>query len=100
MPLRPPLLQLGITYRRIPVAIIGDEVFFDTNLIFVELERRFTPKNGHPSLLCESMMRCGGNFFQLLITWVSYKRRTAGNHLSVLGRSRSIQPRSLVPSGR
>lgn len=54
MPPRPPLLQLGITYRRIPVIMIGDEVFFDTNIVFQELERRFKPEDGFPSLVCES----------------------------------------------
>ena len=53
IPPRPELLQLGISYRRVPVVFIGGEVFFDTNLIFQELERRFKPEDGFPSLLCK-----------------------------------------------
>lgn len=53
VPPRPELLQLGITYRRIPVLFIDNEAFFDTNLIFLELERRFKDQDGFPSLLCK-----------------------------------------------
>lgn len=50
---RPDLLILGITYRRVPVLSIGNDVYFDTSLIIIELERRFTPGKGHPSVYCE-----------------------------------------------
>ncbi|KAF8309684.1 hypothetical protein DL93DRAFT_2170239 [Clavulina sp. PMI_390] len=49
-PPRPQLLEFGITYRRIPVASIGNDVYFDTRLIIDELERRFTPEQGFPSV--------------------------------------------------
>lgn len=48
---RPELLAIGVTYRRIPLLAIGNDIFIDTSLIFSELERRFTPAMGHPSLL-------------------------------------------------
>ena len=51
IPPRAELQQLGITYRRIPVMAIGNDLYFDTSLIVAELERRFGPEKGHPSLL-------------------------------------------------
>jgi len=51
MPPRPALQRLGVTYRRIPVMAIGNDLFFDTSLMVSELEKRFTPENGHPALL-------------------------------------------------
>lgn len=56
-PPRPALLSLGITYRRIPVMSIGNDVFFDTSLMIAELERRFTPEIGHPSIMCAHYLR-------------------------------------------
>lgn len=51
-PPRPALLQMGITYRRIPVMTIGNDVIFDTALMISELERLFKPEDGFPSILC------------------------------------------------
>ena len=41
MPPRPELQQLGITYRKIPVASIGSTVYLDTAGIIHALEERF-----------------------------------------------------------
>ncbi|KAL7274521.1 hypothetical protein RUND412_002583 [Rhizina undulata] len=38
---RPDLASLGVSYRRIPVLAIGNEIFCDTYLIIRELEKRF-----------------------------------------------------------
>lgn len=38
---RPDLSLLGITYRRIPLLAIGNDIYCDTYLILRELERRF-----------------------------------------------------------
>lgn len=54
-PPRPALLQMGITYRRIPVMTIGNDVIFDTALMISELERLFKPEDGFPSILCKSL---------------------------------------------
>lgn len=45
MPPRQDLAILGITYRRIPLLAIGNDVYADTTLILRELERRF-PQGG------------------------------------------------------
>lgn len=42
---------LGITYRRIPILAIGNDVYCDTSLIVSALERRFPPSAGHGTLL-------------------------------------------------
>ena len=41
---------LGITYRRIPILAIGNDVYCDTSLIASALERRFPPSAGYKSL--------------------------------------------------
>ena len=41
---------LGISYRRIPVLAIGNDVYCDTNLISSALERRFPASQGHKTL--------------------------------------------------
>ncbi|KDN43100.1 hypothetical protein K437DRAFT_257624 [Tilletiaria anomala UBC 951] len=43
---RPELDLLGVTYRRIPVLSIDGDLFFDSNLIAEEIERRFPPGIG------------------------------------------------------
>lgn len=45
MPPRPELEILGITYRRIPVLVVGNDVYCDTALAIIALEERF-PKKG------------------------------------------------------
>ncbi|CCL98450.1 uncharacterized protein FIBRA_00448 [Fibroporia radiculosa] len=48
---RPELSQyLGVTYRRIPVLAIGNDIYCDTNLIAAVLERRFPPSAGYGTL--------------------------------------------------
>ncbi|CAL1701069.1 unnamed protein product [Somion occarium] len=48
---RPELAEkLGVTYRRIPVLAIGNDVYCDTSLIASVLERRFPPSEGYKSL--------------------------------------------------
>ncbi|KAF9451685.1 hypothetical protein P691DRAFT_807033 [Macrolepiota fuliginosa MF-IS2] len=42
---------LGITYRRIPILAIGNDVYCDTSLIVSALERRFPPSAGYATLL-------------------------------------------------
>jgi glutathione S-transferase len=44
MPPRPALQSLGVTYRRIPVLAIGNDIIFDTALAIVALEEAF-PKS-------------------------------------------------------
>ncbi|GJE84975.1 glutathione S-transferase family protein [Phanerochaete sordida] len=41
---------LGVTYRRIPILAIGNDVYCDTNLISATLERRFPASAGYRSL--------------------------------------------------
>jgi len=41
---------LGITYRRIPILAIGNDVYCDTSLIVNALERRFPATNGYGTL--------------------------------------------------
>lgn len=41
---------LGLTYRRIPVLAVGNDVYIDTSLIVSALERRFPVASGYPSL--------------------------------------------------
>lgn len=41
---------LGITYRRIPILTIGNDVYCDTSLIVSALERRFPPSAGYGTL--------------------------------------------------
>jgi glutathione S-transferase len=51
MPPRPELgRSLGVTYRRIPVLAIGRDVYCDTSLITLALERRFSPEQGYGTL--------------------------------------------------
>lgn len=48
---RPELSELlGISYRRIPVLAIGNDVYCDTSLIAYALERRFPASAGHGSI--------------------------------------------------
>ncbi|TFK28776.1 hypothetical protein FA15DRAFT_664830 [Coprinopsis marcescibilis] len=48
---RPELADLlGISYRRIPVAAIGNDVYCDTNLIVSALERKFPASQGFGTL--------------------------------------------------
>lgn len=48
---RPELSELlGISYRRIPVLAIGNDVYCDTSLIASVLERIFTKESGYPDL--------------------------------------------------
>lgn len=48
---RPELSELlGVTYRRIPVLAIGNDVYCDTNLIASALERRFPVSQGYKTL--------------------------------------------------
>ncbi|KAI0082451.1 hypothetical protein K474DRAFT_516878 [Panus rudis PR-1116 ss-1] len=48
---RPELSEkLGVTYRRIPVLAIGNDVYCDTSLIASVLERRFPSSEGYKSL--------------------------------------------------
>lgn len=50
-PPRPELSELlGITYRRIPVLAIGNDVYCDTSLIASALERRFPASQGYKTL--------------------------------------------------
>ncbi|TCD70432.1 hypothetical protein EIP91_003513 [Steccherinum ochraceum] len=42
--------QLGITYRKIPVLAIGNDVYCDTSLIATALERRFPASEGYGTL--------------------------------------------------
>lgn len=41
---------LGLTYRRIPVLAIGNDVYCNTDLIASTLERRFPPSAGYKPL--------------------------------------------------
>lgn len=41
---------MGITYRRIPVVAIGNDVYCDSSLIASALERRFPKSKGYPTL--------------------------------------------------
>ncbi|KAF8076344.1 hypothetical protein FPV67DRAFT_1471382 [Lyophyllum atratum] len=41
---------LGITYRRIPILAIGNDVYCDTSLIASALERRFPPSAGYGTI--------------------------------------------------
>lgn len=43
---RPELELIGVSYRRIPVLAIGNDVYCDTSLIASVLERRFPPSAG------------------------------------------------------
>ncbi|KAG6919404.1 hypothetical protein DXG01_006287 [Tephrocybe rancida] len=45
---------LGLTYRRIPVLAIGNDVYCDTSLIASTLERRFPPSNGYGTIFPKS----------------------------------------------
>lgn len=50
-PPRPELSDLlGITYRRIPLLAIGNDVYCDTSLIASVLERRFPASQGYKPL--------------------------------------------------
>ena len=50
-PPRPELSELlGVTYRRIPVLAIGNDVYCDTSLIASVLERRFPASQGYKPL--------------------------------------------------
>ncbi|KAJ7744478.1 hypothetical protein DFH07DRAFT_834454 [Mycena maculata] len=42
--------QLGITYRRIPILAVGNDVYCDTSLIASALERRFPAAQGYGTL--------------------------------------------------
>ncbi|THV08599.1 hypothetical protein K435DRAFT_825045 [Dendrothele bispora CBS 962.96] len=45
---RPEITELlGLTYRRIPVLAIGNDIYCDTSLIIPALERRFPTKKGY-----------------------------------------------------
>lgn len=51
IPPRPELSELlGITYRRIPILAIGNDVYCDSGLIASILERRFPAAEGYGSL--------------------------------------------------
>ncbi|KAJ6484989.1 hypothetical protein C8R47DRAFT_1130413 [Mycena vitilis] len=41
---------LGVTYRRIPILAIGNDIYCDTSLIASALERRFPPAQGYASI--------------------------------------------------
>jgi glutathione S-transferase len=41
---------LGVSYRRIPVLAIGNDVYCDTSLIASALERNFPPEQGYGTL--------------------------------------------------
>jgi hypothetical protein len=48
---RPELSELlGVTYRRIPVLAIGNDVYCDTSLISYALERHFPPSAGYGTI--------------------------------------------------
>lgn len=48
---RPELSDLlGINYRRIPVLVIGRDVYCDTGLISSVIERRFSQEDGHGTI--------------------------------------------------
>lgn len=50
MPPRPELRMLGISYRRIPVLAIGNDIYCDSALIGPTLERRFPPSEGYGTI--------------------------------------------------
>jgi len=52
MPPRPELLEIGVTYRRIPVLAIGNDVYLycDSSLIASVLERRFPQSEGYGTI--------------------------------------------------
>ena len=51
--------RLGVTYRRIPVMAIGNDVYCDSSLIAAVLERRFPPSAGFGTLFPKR--KGGGN---------------------------------------
>lgn len=42
--------RLGIGYRRIPLLAIGNDVYCDTSLISLVLERSFPKEEGYPTI--------------------------------------------------
>ncbi|KAJ7744477.1 hypothetical protein DFH07DRAFT_834450 [Mycena maculata] len=51
MPPRPEITELlGVTYRRIPILAIGNDIYCDTSLIVSTLERRFPTAQGYGTL--------------------------------------------------
>lgn len=48
---RPIIATLGVTYRRIPIMVLGNDVYADTSLMIQVLEERFTDGDVHPALL-------------------------------------------------
>ncbi|OCH88279.1 hypothetical protein OBBRIDRAFT_827226 [Obba rivulosa] len=50
MPPRPELLILGVTYRRIPVLAIGNDVYCDSSLIASILEQRYPASEGYGTI--------------------------------------------------
>lgn len=42
--------KLGVSYRRIPILAIGNDVYCDSSLIANALERHFPPSEGYKSL--------------------------------------------------
>ncbi|OBZ76617.1 hypothetical protein A0H81_03728 [Grifola frondosa] len=47
---RPDLSRLGVTYRRIPVLAIGNDIYCDSSLIASALERRFPSSKGYGTI--------------------------------------------------
>lgn len=68
-PPRPPLLSLGLTYRRIPVLAIGNELYCDTSIASLALETIFSRAKGFKSIDggnaegCDFMMEWGSAQF-------------------------------------
>lgn len=62
---------------------IGNDVYFDTCLMIAELEHRFTPENGHPSLLCMFLL-CQSQRDLFLIVVFSIERRIGADNDAAL----------------
>jgi hypothetical protein len=62
MPPRPPLEALGVTYRRIPVLAIGNDLYLDTSLAVAALEKAF-PKNPLASSEASWGVQLASSFF-------------------------------------
>jgi hypothetical protein len=71
MPPRPELgRSLGVTYRRIPVLAIGRDVYCDTSLITLALERRFSPEQGYAF----SKFYADRTLFPLAVTFIEWDK--------------------------
>lgn len=92
IPPRPQLLLLGIPYRRIPVLAIGNDVYCDTQMIALALERAFPPSAKHPSIFSTRVDGAKVDATLQLLLAYSYSER------SLFSLAKDAVPWSKVPA--